>query len=132
MLKFRSTSAPTEEQNLISCDHKQFHEISLSENHEKGPFIFSRMIPSALTSVSSSPSYVLGSKFVTASLPLHLIAALSYALKFEIKGKGRRESSWYSTLGKSTDKVKIKNKTSFFINGRIQDQQPCSLYFVVE
>lgn len=35
-----------------------------------------------LTSVSelNSSSYVLGSKLVTASLPLHLIAALSYAL----------------------------------------------------
>ena len=36
-----------------------------------------KIIPSLLASEIISPSYVLGSKLVTASLPLHLIAALS-------------------------------------------------------
>lgn len=38
-----------------------------------------RILPAAPSGVIS-PSYVLGSKLVTASLPLHLMAALSYAL----------------------------------------------------
>lgn len=61
-----------------------FNSISLSANYQRHLKIICRkervinvLLPSVLTSVSSSPSYVLGSKFVTASLPLHLIAALS-------------------------------------------------------
>jgi hypothetical protein len=45
------------------------------------------------------------------------------------KRNKRGESSRYSTLWKSKDKVK---KYFLGINGRIQDEQPCSLYFAVE
>jgi hypothetical protein len=47
------------------------------KKEEKSIKIQVMLLPSAATSVSSSPSYVLGSKLVTASRPLHLIAALS-------------------------------------------------------
>lgn len=38
------------------------------------------VLPPVSALALNSPSYVLGSKLVTASLPLHFIAALSYAL----------------------------------------------------
>lgn len=84
MLRFRSTSAPKNNKksqlnpDLIKSVQSWVHQ--LVNQLQKKNLIKSdsaRMLPWAAASVGSSPSYVLGSKLVTASLPLHLIAALS-------------------------------------------------------